>query len=389
MRGPPLDPCGPALPARPRRDPRAARAGDRERAGPRARHPRVDEREAGNFAYAQGRARTGRRTPPRPRPAASTRSARSTAGTARAARRSRSSTATATRHASSATSGGRRRRRRGASLGRLRQRLRVGRRLVLLGGTGPRRARLPRHDLRPPGRGRLRRQAAPKYCEPGGEWTLPQEMGIREQGACAGQDPEDAQFREAEGLGFVAPARSATRTRAGRPPSTARSRRASCSARSTRPPSSSRTRTRGGRTSTRRASAWPGTRPGRGRRSWSPPGIRSGASGPPSRWTPSMATTSASPAGRPRCSSRASRRTSRGRGPSRLGAAGPGPAPRDARGLRRSARPRHRHRLLRAARLDPQRVHGRLHAGLAEGPARRGPPHARLVRPAPARRPAG
>jgi pimeloyl-ACP methyl ester carboxylesterase len=56
----------------------------------------------------------------------------------------------------------------------------------------------------PQGSGGSDTKPAPEYCEPGGAWTQPQEMGIREQGSCAGQDPDDAQFREAEGLTFVA-----------------------------------------------------------------------------------------------------------------------------------------------------------------------------------------
>ena len=56
----------------------------------------------------------------------------------------------------------------------------------------------------PQGAGGSDAQPAPEYCEPGGPWTQPQEMGIREQGSCAGQDPDDTPLREAEGLTFVA-----------------------------------------------------------------------------------------------------------------------------------------------------------------------------------------
>ena len=56
----------------------------------------------------------------------------------------------------------------------------------------------------PQGAGGSDAKPAPEYCDPNGAWTQPQEMGIREQGSCAGQDPDDAQFREAEGLTFAA-----------------------------------------------------------------------------------------------------------------------------------------------------------------------------------------
>jgi pimeloyl-ACP methyl ester carboxylesterase len=56
----------------------------------------------------------------------------------------------------------------------------------------------------PQGAGGSDAKPAPEHCEPGGAWTQPQEMGIREQGACAGQDPDDTPLRESEGLGFVA-----------------------------------------------------------------------------------------------------------------------------------------------------------------------------------------
>jgi|tagenome__1003787_1003787.scaffolds.fasta_scaffold20976590_4 dienelactone hydrolase len=41
----------------------------------------------------------------------------------------------------------------------------------------------------PQGSGGSDSKPAPEYCEPGGAWTQPQEMGIREQGSCAGEDP--------------------------------------------------------------------------------------------------------------------------------------------------------------------------------------------------------
>jgi dienelactone hydrolase len=41
----------------------------------------------------------------------------------------------------------------------------------------------------PQGDGGSDAKPAPQYCRPGGAWTQPQEMGIREQGSCAGQDP--------------------------------------------------------------------------------------------------------------------------------------------------------------------------------------------------------
>jgi pimeloyl-ACP methyl ester carboxylesterase len=56
----------------------------------------------------------------------------------------------------------------------------------------------------PQGAGGSDTDPAPQYCEPGGAWTQPQEMGIQEQGSCAGKDPDDTPLREAEGLGFVA-----------------------------------------------------------------------------------------------------------------------------------------------------------------------------------------
>jgi dienelactone hydrolase len=59
----------------------------------------------------------------------------------------------------------------------------------------------------PQGQGASEAEPAPEHCEPGGAWTRPQEMGIREQGSCAGQDPPDTPAREAEGLTFVATGR--------------------------------------------------------------------------------------------------------------------------------------------------------------------------------------
>jgi dienelactone hydrolase len=56
----------------------------------------------------------------------------------------------------------------------------------------------------PQGEGGSDSRPADEYCEPGGAWTQPQEMGIREQGSCAGQDPPDTPAREADGLTFVA-----------------------------------------------------------------------------------------------------------------------------------------------------------------------------------------
>lgn len=56
----------------------------------------------------------------------------------------------------------------------------------------------------PQGSGGSDTKPAPEFCEPGGAWTQPQEMGIREQGSCAGQDPDDTPLREAEGLTFIA-----------------------------------------------------------------------------------------------------------------------------------------------------------------------------------------
>ena len=56
----------------------------------------------------------------------------------------------------------------------------------------------------PQGAGRSDADPAPEFCEPGGAWTRPQEMGIREQGRCAGQDPDDVQLSEASALTFAA-----------------------------------------------------------------------------------------------------------------------------------------------------------------------------------------
>jgi len=55
----------------------------------------------------------------------------------------------------------------------------------------------------PQGAGGSDTQPAPQYCEAGGEWTRPQEMGITEQGQCAGVDPPEAQLGEVPGLTFV------------------------------------------------------------------------------------------------------------------------------------------------------------------------------------------
>src|SRR3954451_22141815 len=56
----------------------------------------------------------------------------------------------------------------------------------------------------PQGQGGSDTEPAPEYCEPGGAWTRPQEMGIQEQGRCAGEDPPDAAIGEELALGFIA-----------------------------------------------------------------------------------------------------------------------------------------------------------------------------------------
>ena len=59
----------------------------------------------------------------------------------------------------------------------------------------------------PQGQGGSDTEPAPEYCEPGGAWTRPQEMGIREQGECAGEDPPDALTGQGTSATFVATGR--------------------------------------------------------------------------------------------------------------------------------------------------------------------------------------
>ena len=40
----------------------------------------------------------------------------------------------------------------------------------------------------PQGQGQSEADGHPRYCDPDGKWREPQEMGIREQGRCAGHD---------------------------------------------------------------------------------------------------------------------------------------------------------------------------------------------------------
>ena len=51
----------------------------------------------------------------------------------------------------------------------------------------------------PQGQGRSARTGRPETCEPGGAWRQPQEMGLREQGPCAGQPPAQPPAGDAAG----------------------------------------------------------------------------------------------------------------------------------------------------------------------------------------------
>jgi predicted dienelactone hydrolase len=59
----------------------------------------------------------------------------------------------------------------------------------------------------PQGEGHSDSQPAQEYCQPGGAWTRPQEMGITEQGSCAGQDPPNALTGQGTSASFVATGR--------------------------------------------------------------------------------------------------------------------------------------------------------------------------------------
>jgi dienelactone hydrolase len=59
----------------------------------------------------------------------------------------------------------------------------------------------------PQGDGGSDAKPAPEYCTPGGAWTRPQEMGIREQGSCAGQDPPEVLTGQGTSATFVATGR--------------------------------------------------------------------------------------------------------------------------------------------------------------------------------------
>ena len=119
----------------------------------------------------------------------------------------------------------------------------------------------------PQGAGGSDAKPAPEFCEPGGAWTQPQEMGIREQGSCAGQDPDDTPLREAEGLTFVATGKVGnedTRGTRDRLPQDRAALRLRHARRGRLP--AVRAQPVAGRRRPRAASASPGTRPGRGRR---------------------------------------------------------------------------------------------------------------------------
>jgi predicted dienelactone hydrolase len=59
----------------------------------------------------------------------------------------------------------------------------------------------------PQGEGGSDTKPAPQYCRPGGAWTKPQEMGIREQGSCAGEDPPGVLTGQGTSASFVATGR--------------------------------------------------------------------------------------------------------------------------------------------------------------------------------------
>ncbi|CAB4715249.1 unannotated protein [freshwater metagenome] len=60
----------------------------------------------------------------------------------------------------------------------------------------------------PQGQGASDADPAPEYCEPG-EWQRPQELGLIEQGSCAGQDPADSAVTSTtEQVQFIAEARA-------------------------------------------------------------------------------------------------------------------------------------------------------------------------------------
>ncbi len=51
----------------------------------------------------------------------------------------------------------------------------------------------------PQAQGRSDARGGPETCQPGGTWQQPQEMGLREQGVCAGQPPQQAPAGDAGG----------------------------------------------------------------------------------------------------------------------------------------------------------------------------------------------
>lgn len=59
----------------------------------------------------------------------------------------------------------------------------------------------------PQGEGESAAEPAPEYCQPGGAWTQPQEMGIAEHGSCAGKDPPEALTGQGTSASFVATGR--------------------------------------------------------------------------------------------------------------------------------------------------------------------------------------
>ena len=55
------------------------------------------------------------------------------------------------------------------------------------------------HDLRPQGAGGSDAKPAARYCEAGGAWTAPQELGIREQGAAPARIPRSRRSARSPG----------------------------------------------------------------------------------------------------------------------------------------------------------------------------------------------
>lgn len=55
----------------------------------------------------------------------------------------------------------------------------------------------------PQGSGASESEPDPQHCEPGGPWTRPQEMGVRESGECAGQNGDDVSMTVGQVPGVV------------------------------------------------------------------------------------------------------------------------------------------------------------------------------------------